>query len=50
MKMNRRTRLILFCLGLALVCLALAALAYVWWPTPTLQAQATLAPTLFAPP
>ena len=48
--MTRQARLMLLLLGLAIACCSLAALAYAFWPLPELSAQATLAPTLFAPP
>jgi len=48
--MSRRLRFALLALGLLLLCFSLAALAYAFWPLEGLNAQATLAPTLFAPP
>ncbi len=48
--MPRQARWLLLLLGLAIACCSLAALAYAFWPLPDLSLQATLAPTLFAPP
>jgi hypothetical protein len=48
--MSRQTRLALFFVGLALMCLSLTALAYVFWPIDDLRLQATLAPSLFVAP
>ena len=48
--MSLRLRVILILLALALVLFSLAALAYAFSPVTTLYDQATLAPTLFAPP
>ncbi len=46
----RRLRLILLAAGLVLVIFSLVLLAYSAWPAGVLREQATLAPTLFAPP
>jgi hypothetical protein len=48
--MSRRLRFALLALGLLFVCCSLVALAYAYWPVEGLRAQATVAPTLFAPP
>ncbi|MGD2155856.1 MAG: hypothetical protein PVG14_04720 [Anaerolineales bacterium] len=48
--MSHRLRFALLALGLLFVCFSLAALAYAFWPLEGLRDQATLAPTLFAPP
>jgi len=48
--MPRQVRFLLLLLGLAIVCCSMAALAYAFWPLPDLSLQATLAPTLLAPP
>jgi hypothetical protein len=48
--MKPSPRLALFILGLAIVLCSLAALAYAFWPVQGLEVQATLEPTLFAPP
>ncbi len=45
-----KPRLILLSLSLLLLCCALLALAYAFWPVETTRLQATLAPTLFSPP
>jgi len=48
--MSRRTRLAILILGLLLLGCSLAALAYAYWPVDTSSIQATLEPTMFAPP
>ena len=48
--MSRRTGIALVILGLAIVVLSLAALAYAFWPASSLTQQAPLAPTLFVSP
>ncbi|MBI5291077.1 MAG: hypothetical protein HY872_04265 [Chloroflexi bacterium] len=48
--MTPRVRVALALLGLALVALSLAALAYWLWPVQTLRQQVPVPPTLFAPP
>jgi hypothetical protein len=48
--MTRNLRLALFVLGVVVMLCSLAALAYAYWPTETLSAQSTVAPTLFSPP
>ena len=48
--MSIRLRLTILTIGVLLVACSLLALAYAFWPVNTQQAQATLAPTLFAPP
>jgi hypothetical protein len=47
---SRKVRMALLSLGLLLVCCSLAALAYAFWPVEGVTIQATLAPTLLAPP
>lgn len=47
---SRKSRLILLSLGLLLVLCSLAALLYAFWPVESTSVQATLAPTLLAPP
>ncbi len=42
--------MVLAVVGLAIVMLSLAALAYAFWPTSGLTQQAPLAPTLFVSP
>jgi hypothetical protein len=49
-QMSRRTRLLLTILGILLVAVSLAALAYLAWPAQSLREQAPLVPTLFVPP
>jgi hypothetical protein len=48
--MTRNLRLALFVLGVVVVLCSLAALAYAYWPTETLNTQVTVAPTLLSPP
>ena len=48
--MSRRTGIALVILGLAVVVLSLAALAYAFWPVNSLTQQAPLVPTLFVSP
>ncbi len=48
--MSRKTRILIALLGLALVCLSLAALGYAYRSAETLRGGATLAPTLFTLP
>jgi len=43
-------RIPLIFLGLALVCISLAALVYLYWPVEPSQLQATLQPTFFVAP
>jgi hypothetical protein len=50
MKSSRRLRVALLILGLFIIAGSLITLAYVYWPVETLHVQATLAPTLLAPP
>jgi hypothetical protein len=45
-----RWRLALALLGLTLLCLAAASLAYRWWPLGTERDDFRPAPTLFVPP
>ena len=47
---SRRTGIALVILGLAVVVLSLAALAYAFWPVNSLTQQAPLVPTLFVSP
>jgi hypothetical protein len=48
--LTRSTRLTLFLAGLVIICLALLALAYAYWPGQALREVAPLSPTLLAPP
>lgn len=48
--MSRRLRITLILLGLIAACLSLVLITYGLIPVETLRDQATLAPTLFAPP
>ncbi len=48
--MTRSARLAILIVGLLILACSLAALAYAVWPVPELTVQATLSPTLFAPP
>jgi hypothetical protein len=48
--MSRRLRLTLALVGLCLVALSLALLAYALWPIAINVERQPLAPTLFAPP
>jgi hypothetical protein len=48
--MSRRTRALVFMLGLALMVFSLAALAYAILPIETVRSSATLAPTVFTLP
>jgi hypothetical protein len=48
--MSRRARLILIFIGLLLVFCSLLALGYAFWPVEELRLQATIAPTVMAPP
>ena len=48
--MNRRLRILLIGLGLLVACCSLLALGYALWPLAAGEFQATLAPTVFAPP
>ena len=48
--MSRRLRLTLAVVGLLLVALSLALLAYALWPLPSNVEHHPLAPTLFVPP
>ncbi len=50
MGMTQRTRITLAVIGLMLIVLALAALAYALWPMDLILEQQRLPPTLFAPP
>ena len=43
-------RFVLVFIGLALVCISLAVLLYVFWPTESVQLQATLQPTVVVSP
>lgn len=47
---NRRWMMILALIGLAIVVVSLAALAFAFWPAADLQMHAPLAPTLFISP
>ncbi|MBN2548261.1 MAG: hypothetical protein JXB15_03820 [Anaerolineales bacterium] len=48
--MKRNVRILLMILGLLVACCSLLALGYALWPLAAGELQATLAPTLFAPP
>ncbi len=48
--MKSRLRLLIFVFGIAVLLCSLVALAYAFWPLDGSQVQATLEPTLFAPP
>ncbi len=48
--MSSRWRVGLAVIGLVLMALSLAALAYVLWPVEPMLERQPLAPTLFAPP
>jgi|MudIll2142460700_1097286.scaffolds.fasta_scaffold22564_2 hypothetical protein len=48
--MPRRLGLPLLIVGLLIVCISILALAYAFWPVDVVQVEATLAPTLLAPP
>lgn len=48
--MSSRWRVGLALLGVILIMLSLAALAYALWPVESVLEQERLAPTLFAPP
>ena len=48
--MSRRTSIALAVLGLAIVILSLAALAYAFWPVGGITQQTPLVPTLFVSP
>lgn len=50
MGMSRRWRIALALIGVALILLALAALAYALWPLDPAVEQRPVPPTLFAPP
>jgi hypothetical protein len=49
-RMSRRTRWIVFLVGLLILVCSLLAVGYALWPAGAVVDQATLAPTLFAPP
>ena len=48
--MSTRVRVLLFSLGIVITLCSLTALVYAFWPVQAVEVQATLAPTLFAPP
>ena len=48
--MSRRTRIALAVVGLAMICLSAAALAYALAPVDKIREQFQPEPTLFAPP
>ena len=48
--MSRKVRVALLSFGVLLVLCSLAALLYAFWPVESASVQATLAPTLLAPP
>lgn len=48
--MSRKSRLALLSFGVLLVFCSLAALLYAFWPLESSSLQATLVPTLLAPP
>jgi uncharacterized membrane protein len=45
-----RARLTVIFIGLLIICCALVALGYVFWPLPDSEFQATLPATLLTPP
>jgi len=47
---SRPFRFALVVLGLLILCCSLAALVYAFWPVQGASLQATIAPTLLAPP
>jgi hypothetical protein len=47
---SRRTRTIVFSLGLVLLLFGLTALIYAFWPLATANLQDMVSATLFAPP
>lgn len=49
-KPSPRLRIILFILGLLIICCALVALGFVFWPLPDTNLQVTLPATLLTPP
>ena len=49
-KPSPRLRIILFILGLLIICCALVALGFVLWPLPDTNLQVTLPATLLTPP
>lgn len=50
MRLTRRQKWGLALLGLALVVLSIALLAYAFWPLPDAMDAVPVSPTLFAPP
>jgi len=48
--MSRKSRIVLLSFGVLLVFCSLAALLFAFWPLEGTSIQATLAPTLLAPP
>ena len=48
--MSRKSRIFLLLFGVLLVFCSLAALLYAFWPIEGTSVQATLGPTLLAPP
>lgn len=48
--MSRRTRVILIVVGMVLLAVGLAALAFAWMPVQVFSDQAPVAPTLFVLP
>ena len=48
--MSRKMRVALLSFGVLLVLCSLAALLFAFWPVESTSVQATLAPTLLAPP
>jgi hypothetical protein len=49
-KLSRRTRYIIFSLGLVLLLCGLTAIIYAFWPLATANVQDMVSATLFAPP
>jgi hypothetical protein len=47
---SRKSRIVLLSFGVLLVLCSLAALVFAFWPVEGTSVQATLAPTLLAPP
>jgi hypothetical protein len=48
--LSRPALVVLVILGLLIACCSLAALAYALWPLSGISIQATVSPTLLAPP
>ncbi len=50
MMLSRRTRILVFVLGLVLLICGLSAIAYALWPLPDVSIEGILPATLLAPP